>query len=96
MPSVSIAGRVAFARKERSDPILVLRTAREATEAMPLYEYQCTKCGEKFEAYRPLLAKDDNVKCPKCGAAKPKRLISSFSSRNSGTGCAPPGGFVSS
>lgn len=63
---------------------------------MPVYEYQCTKCGEKFEAYRPLMAKDDTVKCPKCGTAKPKRLISSFTSGNTTGGCAPPGRFVSS
>ncbi len=60
---------------------------------MPIYEYECTKCGEKFEAYRPLLGKDETVKCPKCGTAKPKRRISVVASKYN---CAPPGGFVSS
>jgi len=61
---------------------------------MPIYEYECTKCGEKFEAYRPLLAKDDSVKCPKCGTVKPKRRISTFASKYSS--CGSSGGFVSS
>lgn len=62
---------------------------------MPIYEYQCKKCGEKFDARRPLLGKDDSVRCPKCGTAKPKRLISSFASRNASGSCAPFGGFQS-
>ncbi len=46
---------------------------------MPLYEYQCEKCKHQFEQ----LAKNSSdrpSRCPKCGAKKPVRVISSFSS----------------
>jgi putative FmdB family regulatory protein len=46
---------------------------------MPVYEYECNKCGEKFSMLRRFWDKDDEVKCPKCGQKKPKRLISNFS-----------------
>jgi putative FmdB family regulatory protein len=42
---------------------------------MPTYEYQCEKCGNKFEAVQSI--KDEPLKtCPQCGG-KVKRLISS-------------------
>jgi putative FmdB family regulatory protein len=43
---------------------------------MPVYEYKCAHCGEKFEAVRAMSAADDTVNCPKCGTPKPKRLFS--------------------
>lgn len=46
---------------------------------MPLYEFECLSCGERFE----ILCKSsdtDDIVCEKCGR-KVKRLISSFSSR---------------
>jgi putative FmdB family regulatory protein len=56
---------------------------------MPIYEYKCQKCNEKFEGYRPLSATDDTVKCPKCGADHPKRQISVFTLKNSEENCSP-------
>ena len=44
---------------------------------MPTYEYECTHCGYKFEAFQKITAKAIN-KCPKC-EKKAKRLISSGS-----------------
>ncbi len=43
---------------------------------MPLYEYQCAKCREKFEAY--VKRDDEKVPCPKCRAKKVRRLFSVF------------------
>jgi putative FmdB family regulatory protein len=43
---------------------------------MPVYEYNCEKCGSKFEILRGITASDEEVKCPKCGTEKPKRLFS--------------------
>jgi putative FmdB family regulatory protein len=43
---------------------------------MPIYEYRCEKCGSKFEILRGITAIDEELKCPKCGAEKPKRLLS--------------------
>jgi len=54
---------------------------------MPLYEYECSKCGEKFELRRSLADKDSDINCPKCGAKAPKRVLSLFSTTSSGGSC---------
>ena len=44
---------------------------------MPIYEYECQKCGERFE-YLHWSGEDDKfLKCPKCGDDKPRRVVSS-------------------
>ena len=40
---------------------------------MPTYEYRCTKCKKKFEAFQRI-TEAPLKKCPKCGG-KPERLI---------------------
>jgi len=41
---------------------------------MPIYEYQCTKCGDRFEAFQKM--SDASIKkCKKC-KGKVERLIS--------------------
>jgi len=50
---------------------------------MPIYEYQCTDCGEKFEVRQAIGQDGSNLSCPKCNASKPKRVFSSFFSSNS-------------
>ena len=45
---------------------------------MPIYEYECHKCGEKFEQFRSLRQSDSEVECPKCGAKHPIRVFSTF------------------
>ncbi|MDD5730815.1 MAG: zinc ribbon domain-containing protein [Candidatus Omnitrophica bacterium] len=42
---------------------------------MPNYDYECTECGHKFEAFQSITEKH-LTKCPKCGK-KLKRLIGS-------------------
>lgn len=45
---------------------------------MPIFEYKCKKCGEKFDCL--VLSKTQaEPTCPKCGAADPVKQISSFS-----------------
>ncbi|MBN1913334.1 MAG: zinc ribbon domain-containing protein [Candidatus Omnitrophica bacterium] len=44
---------------------------------MPTYEYECTKCGHRFEAFQSMNEKPLE-KCPEC-RKKVKRLISSGS-----------------
>lgn len=56
---------------------------------MPIYEYKCRRCGETFDEYRPYTSGDEGVKCPKCGAEHPKRLISFFVPHSNSGGCAP-------
>jgi putative FmdB family regulatory protein len=56
---------------------------------MPVYEYECLKCGSKFEVRHGLTERDANLKCPKCGATGPKRVFSTFSKGQPGKSCAP-------
>ena len=57
---------------------------------MPIYEYVCLNCGDKFELMRGFSQEDDGIKCPKCGAEKPRKVISLFASgSNSSESCAP-------
>jgi putative FmdB family regulatory protein len=45
---------------------------------MPIYEYTCVKCGNPFEH---LVRRRDEAAphCPKCGAARPRKELSAFS-----------------
>jgi len=45
---------------------------------MPVYEYKCKSCSEKFDIQRSLCEEDAEVKCPKCGSADAERVYSSF------------------
>ncbi len=63
---------------------------------MPMYEYECQTCGEKFEMRRGFSDADDDITCPKCGAQNVKRAMSLFASGGGGSGAsctpAPSGG----
>jgi putative FmdB family regulatory protein len=43
---------------------------------MPIYEFECEECGERFEE---LVVADAKVSCPSCGSARSRRLMSSVS-----------------
>ena len=45
---------------------------------MPIYEYQCSQCGQKFEVRQSIGEDGSKLSCPKCNAQNPKRLFSSF------------------
>ena len=42
---------------------------------MPTYEYKCDACGHAFERFQSITA-DPIKRCPECGKAKVRRLIS--------------------
>jgi len=42
---------------------------------MPLYEFECEKCGNKFEEI-VFYNEEKKVKCPKCNSKKVKKVIS--------------------
>ena len=46
---------------------------------MPIYEYECKKCGVRFERLIRDASRDIPNKCPDCGAAKPVKVFSAFS-----------------
>ncbi|MBM3142031.1 MAG: zinc ribbon domain-containing protein [Chloroflexi bacterium] len=58
---------------------------------MPIYEYECTNCGEKFEAYRKI-GSDSEIKCPKCGGKYPRGVFSTFGRSSSGKACVSSSG----
>ena len=50
---------------------------------MPIYEYRCLECGEKFEKLVRLSTPASEIECSKCGAQKVEKLISNFCARMS-------------
>ena len=44
---------------------------------MPIFEYRCTSCGERYET---LVSRAERAtpRCPRCGGAQAERLISTF------------------
>ena len=55
---------------------------------MPIYEYRCKKCGEKFEKLVRFGTSTSEIECPECGGRKVEKLISAFSARMSSTAAA--------
>jgi putative FmdB family regulatory protein len=60
---------------------------------MPVYEYQCNKCGHCFEFL--LLNRAEKPSCELCGSDDLKRLLSTFAPRvasdSSGSSSCPTG-----
>ncbi len=60
---------------------------------MPIFEFHCLGCGEKFETL--VFRKTDDIICPKCGGGRLERLMSTcafksgakFTSTASSSGC---------
>lgn len=67
---------------------------------MPIYEYRCQICDERFERLVPMSAASAPAVCPTCGSPDTRKQFSTFattirsssSSANAGTACAPSGG----
>jgi len=45
---------------------------------MPLYEYQCSGCDERFEALQRIGDDGKDLTCPACGKRKPDKVFSTF------------------
>ncbi len=64
---------------------------------MPIYEYLCGQCNEKFSLLQKVNSSEEDTECPKCSSKTVKKLMSSFgcssgfNSRFSSS--APSGGF---
>ncbi len=50
---------------------------------MPIYEFECGECGERFEDL--VAAGTETAVCPACGAAGARRLLSTFGLTNQPT-----------
>ena len=58
---------------------------------MPLYEFRCRCCGERFERL-VRSATSDEIVCPRCQAAEVERLFSAFARGGSRCDPLPTGG----
>ncbi len=62
---------------------------------MPVYEYRCPKCGERFERFVRSISAQAEVVCPRCGNTKVEKTVSLFAGltggnrTSSGASCAP-------
>jgi putative FmdB family regulatory protein len=45
---------------------------------MPIYEYQCPKCGDRSEQLCKLAETGKDMVCPNCGNTGLRRLVSAF------------------
>lgn len=66
-----------------------LTVFKKEESSVPIYEYQCSKCSNRFEMIHGASEKDLKIVCPKCGDSKPQRVISSFTcggSKDAGMG----------
>ena len=43
---------------------------------MPIYEYECSKCGRSLQCLVMRQEEEDSLRCPDCGGKKLTRLIS--------------------
>ena len=69
---------------------------------MPMYEFRCRDCGERFEELRSLSDPNEGIECPSCSGGRVEKLFSTFaaatggggtSSGASGSGSCGPRGF---
>ena len=56
---------------------------------MPIYEYECVNCGDRFELRRGITDIDSTIICPECGAGDLRRVFSVFATGSSSGACAP-------
>lgn len=66
---------------------------------MPIYEYKCLECDNKFEALRSMNQADKPIGCENCNGRQIKRVLSTFNSHgesrsasHSSGGCGSCGG----
>jgi len=60
---------------------------------VPLYEYRCKACEERFEVYQRIGADGRDLECPVCGKhGELEKEYSTFASAGAGAGCAPSAG----
>ncbi|MCK4870130.1 MAG: zinc ribbon domain-containing protein [Gammaproteobacteria bacterium] len=52
---------------------------------MPIYEYECQKCGHRFEQLQKM-SDEPLTKCPQCGKSALKKLVSAAGFQLKGSG----------
>ena len=75
---------------------------KEVRKQMPLYEYQCHQCKDRFELLQSMNITAEQIakiECPNCGTVNPQKVFSTFcgqtanslTSRGSTTSAPPDG-----
>ncbi|MDE3077082.1 MAG: zinc ribbon domain-containing protein [Chloroflexota bacterium] len=59
---------------------------------MPLYEYYCTYCGQRFDKLVSMSTPTSEVVCPSCERKQAQRLVSQVSSLGADCGTLGGGG----
>lgn len=57
---------------------------------MPLFEFVCKKCGNKFEKI-VFSINNEEIKCPSCNSNEVEKQFSTFSSTSSSNSCSNKG-----
>jgi putative FmdB family regulatory protein len=57
-------------------PVTLTGVSRE--EIMPVYEYLCADCSQKFELFVPQRMSTEGVVCGRCHSSSVRKLVSSF------------------
>ena len=50
---------------------------------MPMFEYLCRACGERFEELRSATSEEPAPACPECGSKEIVKLFSAFATSSS-------------
>lgn len=59
---------------------------------MPIYEYRCHACEERFEEVVRRGTRDEEIECPSCGEKRSERRLSTFAIPGVATGGSSNGG----
>jgi len=43
---------------------------------MPIYEYECSECGNRFERF--VRSSEEEITCEECGSTQLEKLVSAF------------------
>jgi putative FmdB family regulatory protein len=63
----------------------------ERSATMPIYEYLCNRCSNRFELLvAPGAARGNKATCPKCGSKTAKRLFSTFAAHSGASASEAP------
>lgn len=57
---------------------------------MPLYEYQCSQCGQRFEVLQQMGQGAEGLTCPDCGSERVAKQLSTFASGSGSSDFAAP------
>ena len=45
---------------------------------MPIFEYECRSCKERFEVLQKVNEDNSRLRCPKCQAERPHKILHEF------------------